>query len=411
MNRTHKVQEASHHPPGLASRLRRALVEALPFARTVDRPTYVPDVSGDIAPWDERDVLFARHDLWRYFGPHTPQYAAYYRAHPEALEYDAKISHLPGLGRTGGLDVPMFDAQFEVIKKIASEDWVDGEPVPERAAIPPPRAAEKVKALARLLGADLVGIGPLRQEWVYSHVGRSFGDDAGFQSWGTPTDLRHHRNAIALGFRMDYDLIQSAPDFPMLLATARGYAIGAWASVQLAQYIRLLGYSARAHHLYNYRVLCVPVAVDCGLGELSRAGFLLTREFGLGLRLAVVTTELPLVHDRPVDIGVQSFCQRCKICAENCPIGAISAGDKVAYNGVKKWKLDEQRCYRYWQAVGTDCGLCMVTCPWTKPRTLFHRAMAVLATTRGLHQAWMARADRLVYGAFQSAPRPTFIDR
>jgi reductive dehalogenase len=287
---------------------------------------------------------------------------------------------------------------------------VDGESSPDKIDIPPPRAAEKVKALARVLGADLVGVGPLRQEWVYSHVGRSFGYRAGFLRRGAPVDLRCHAHAIALGFKMNYDLIQSAPDFPILLATAQGYARGAWVAIQLAQYIRLLGYSARAHHLYNYRLLCVPVAVDCGLGELSRAGFLLTREFGLGLRLAVVTTDMPLAHDRPVDIGVQSFCQACKICAENCPIGAIPTGDKVAFNGVKKWKLDEQKCYRYWHAVGTDCGLCMTTCPWTKSRTWFHRAMAVLATTRGLHQAWMARADRLFYGEFESAPRPDFID-
>lgn len=397
------------NPRGI-SRLQSAIRRAWPMAQRVDAPTYAQDVVGDVRPWDERDIVFARQDLFHYFGPDTPEYAAYYQAHPEVLEYDAKLSRLPGLGRTGGLDVPMFRAQFEAIRKVSAESFVDGEPASREAEIPPPRAAEKVKALARVLGADLVGVGPLRQEWVYGHVGRTFGNSAGRQRWGAPVDLRHHTHAIALGFEMNYDLIQSAPDFPILLATAHGYASGAWVSIQLAQYIRLLGYSARAHHLYNYRVLCVPVAVDCGLGELSRAGFLLTREFGLGLRLAVVTTDMPLAHDQPVDIGVQSFCQTCKICAENCPIGAIPTGDKAAFNGVKKWKLDEQKCYRYWHAVGTDCGLCMTTCPWTKPRTWFHRAMAALATTRGLHQAWMARADRLFYGKFESAPRPAFID-
>jgi hypothetical protein len=28
-------------------------------------PTYAPDVAGPIRRWDERDVLFARHDLHR----------------------------------------------------------------------------------------------------------------------------------------------------------------------------------------------------------------------------------------------------------------------------------------------------------------------------------------------------------
>ena len=371
--------------------------------KKANRPTYVKEIVGHIEQWDERDILFARRDLFRCFGPDSPEYVAYYEGHPEHLAYDTKIDHMPGLGSRGGIDVPMFDAQFEMIKKIAPFSFVDGQPAPHKTEISPQRAAEKVKALARLLGADLVGIGPLHQKWVYSYVGRSFGNSEGFQQWGAPIDLSHHANAVALGFQMDYDLIQSAPNFPALLATAKGYAVGAWVSIQLAQYIRMLGYSARAHHLYNYRVLAVPVAVDCGLGELSRAGFLMTKEFGLGLRLAVVTTDMPLTHDRPIDIAVQSFCESCRICAENCPVGAIPTGDKVEFNGVKKWKLDEGKCYRYWHAAGTDCGICMTTCPWTKPRNWFHKSMALLATVTGPHQALMAQADKLLYGRFGRA--------
>jgi len=395
---------------GLASKIREAVVEALPIAKEVDLPTYERDRVGAVKQWDERDIVFARKDLFRYFGVDSPQYRAYYAVHPEFLEYDAKVGNAPELGRTGSIDVPMFEAQFEAISKIGPELFVDGGPAPQRADISPERAAAKVKALARLLGADLVKTGPLRQEWVYNHVGRSVGDREGYRPWGTPVDLCPHINAIAMGFHMNYDLIQSAPDFPTLLATAKGYAIGAWVSIQLAEYIRMLGYSARAHHLNNYQVLCVPVAVDCGLGELSRAGFLMTREFGLGLRLAIVTTDLPLAHDRPVDIGVQSFCESCQICAQDCPIGAIPMGHKVEFNGIRKWKLDEQKCYRYWHAAGTDCGMCMTSCPWTKPRSWFHKSMAFLATTKGPHQSLMARADRVFYGKFQCAPRPDFLE-
>lgn len=396
--------------PRAFSKLKKAIVQALPIAKEVDVPTYVKDIVGDIKRWDERDILFARVDLIHHFGPDSPEYKAYYEAHPDYLEYDTKISNIFGVGKTGGVDTPMFRAQFNVIAKVAPESFVDGESAPQETEIPSERAAKKVKALARFLGADLVKVGPLRQEWVYSHVGRSFGNIEGFQQRGTPINLRHHTNAIAMGFQMDYDLIQSAPDFPVLLATAKGYATGAWVSIQLAEYIRMLGYSARVHHLYNYQVLVVPVAVDCGLGELSRAGFLITKELGLGLRLAVVTTDMPLAHDKPVDISAQSFCETCKVCAENCPIDAIPMGDKVEFNGIRKWKLDEQKCYRYWHAVGTDCALCMTTCPWTKPRNWFHKSMALLATVKGPHQSLMTQADKLFYGKFEGAPRPDFID-
>ncbi len=403
----------------MTSKIGRIIERILPGPRKLDEPSYARDIVGEIRRWDERDIVFARADLFRFFGTESPQYRAYYGAHPEYLEYDTTISRMPGLGRTGGVDTPMFEAQFEMMRKISTESFVTGA-LSARAEIPPARAALKVKRLARLLGADLVGIGPLRQQWVYSHVGRTRGDQRGYLPWGKPIDLGHHTHAIAMGFQMDYDLIQHAPDFPVLLATAKGYAAGAWVSVQLAHYIRMLGHDARAHHFGNYQVLCVPIAVDCGLGELSRAGFLLTREFGLGLRLAVVTTDMPLVHDKPVDIGVQAFCESCKICAEHCPIGAIPMGDKVEVNGVKRWKLDEQKCYRYWHASGTDCGICMTVCPWTKPPTLFHKFVGTLAMLKGPHQAWLAAADKLIgrrdhhsrgrKGARSGHPRPDFID-
>jgi reductive dehalogenase len=240
---------------------------------------------------------------------------------------------------------------------------------------------------------------------VYSVIGRS----PQREKWGQAIDLRHHENAIALGFGMDRPLLECAPDFPTLLATAHGYADGAWVAIQLARYIRSLGYAARAHHLYNYQVLCVPIAVDCGLGELSRAGYLLNKRLGLGLRLAIVTTDMPVAHDGAVDIGVQSFCETCKICAEQCPIGAIPSGDKVVCNGVKKWKLDEEKCYRYWHAKGTDCGICMAACPWTKRDTVLHRAMAELASRPGPHQSLLTAAHKLVYRSYRSAKPPAFM--
>lgn len=378
------------------------------FDKRVDHPTYEAEVVGEIKRWDERDIVFARTDLFHYFREDSPEFRAYYEGHPDDLEYDRKISQVYSLGEAGGIDEPMATSQMGSAIHLGADAIVDGEPAPEKIEMPPARASAKIKGLARLLGADLVGIGPLRQEWTYSHVGRPRGE--GFLPWGTPVDLSHHPNAIALGFRMDYDLIQSAPGFPTMMATAKGYAIGAWVSIQLADYIRRMGYSARAHHLRNYQALCVPVAVDCGLGELSRAGFLMTRELGLGLRLGIVTTDMPLRRDRPVDIAVQSFCDVCKICAESCPIGAIPAGDKVEYNGILKWKLDEQKCYRYWQAVGTDCGLCMAACPWTKPRTGIHPLAAALAGVKGPHQRLLTWADKLVYGDFKAKPGPDYLD-
>ena len=210
---------------------------------------------------------------------------------------------------------------------------------------------------------------------------------------------------------MDLDLLACAPHFPTLLATSQAYALSAWTAVRLARYIRMLGYSARAHHFSNYQLLAVPVAVDCGLGELSRAGYLVTKEYGLAVRLSTVTTNMPLLHDMPVDIGIQSFCEQCKICADECPSGAIPRGEKTLYNGIMKWKLDEKKCYAYWHVNGTDCGICMAVCPWTKPPTPFHRFTANLASIKGPHQRWLARAEQVVYGRHKPKSFPGFIEQ
>jgi ferredoxin len=348
---------------------------------------------------DERDVLFARADLFRQFSEGSPEREQYYSAHPEALEYDRRAAEELGLGSTGGRYEALCDAAFDVARAVAREEFVDGPVAPERVSLSREEAARRVKSMARALGADLVGTGPLRTEWVYSHVGRSYANAEGFPRWGEPIDISHHTDAVSMGFRMEHDFVASAPEFPTVLATAVAYAIGAVAAVRLARYIRSLGYSARAHHVYSYRVLPVPVAVDCGLGELSRAGFLMTRELGLGLRLGTVTTDLLLEHDPPVDTGIQSFCDRCEICADYCPSRAIPKGPKTEHNGVRKWKLDEESCYRYWSVVSTDCSVCMSTCPWTKPPTWLHRALTFLATFNGPHQRLMVLAERLFYGA------------
>ncbi|MCD4690746.1 4Fe-4S dicluster domain-containing protein [bacterium] len=361
------------------------LSRLLKWKRRPEQPTYERDRTGDIERWDERDTVFALTDLHLRHGVESDTAREYYERHPEHLEYDTEIATHYGLGSTAGADAPMYQVPFAAAARLASESFVDGEPAAERVEMSPARATEKIKAFARLMGADLVGAGPLRQEWVYSRVGRALGSSGDAAECGTDVDITHHTDAISLGLQMDYQLIQSAPDFPTIVATAEGYGRGAWVAVAVADFIRRLGYSARAHHVYNYRVLAVPVAVDCGLGELSRAGFLMTKALGLGLRLATVTTDMPLEHDGPVDIGVQSFCERCRLCAEKCPSGAIPTGQKVEYNGIMKWKLDEEKCYRFWQAVGTDCSLCMVNCPWTKPPTWIHRLMAAIAGIPGPH--------------------------
>ena len=61
----------------------------------------------------------------------------------------------------------------------------------------------------------------------------------------------------------------------------------------------------------------------------------------------MLTTDLPLIPDKPVDFGLQYFCNNCMKCARECPCDAIPFGDKVMFNGYEMWKPDVERCTRY----------------------------------------------------------------
>ena len=64
-----------------------------------------------------------------------------------------------------------------------------------------------------------------------------------------------------------------------------------------------------------------------------------------------------------------------------------------------------------WNDTGTDCGVCVASCPWTNIRTPFHRACVEIASRKHRAGWWMSRADRLVYGRFRQAPAPGWFER
>ncbi|MBD3237469.1 MAG: 4Fe-4S dicluster domain-containing protein, partial [Candidatus Eisenbacteria bacterium] len=145
-------------------------------------------------------------------------------------------------------------------------------------------------------------------------------------------------------------------------------------------------------------VIMPAVAVDAGLGELSRAGYLLSKGVGLNTRLAVVTTDLPMPVDPPARLGVQDFCAKCRKCAECCPADCIPTGGKIRVRGVEKWKIDEEQCLLYWGRIGVACTICQVVCPWSKPRSWWHRAIAEIAIRVPWSRRFLVWADDLVYG-------------
>jgi len=107
---------------------------------------------------------------------------------------------------------------------------------------------------------------------------------------------------------------------------------------------------------------------------------------------------MPLVADKPVDFGLQSFCQNCKLCGENCPSKAIAMGDKVMYNGYETWKLDVRRCasFNFTNRKGTICNRCVKSCPWTNPPTWPHNLVRRMVMRSRLAQRIAIKAAELL---------------
>ncbi len=393
------------------------------MAHEVERPTY--EVVGTLERFDERDTLFAREALM----PGSKEERAYHELHPELVEIDRRLARFiqekidnPPEVPEDPLNEAFYDTTFGAVAALAQPDSVDGPVNSHQVKVDNPEwMSHRIKAVARILGADLVRIARLNPAWVYSHRGaRPFFSDYpanpplfsgvpdGYTglTYGDPIQI-DHRYVISMAFPQDPDLVRTGPSLLNDFETGRVYALSALVAVELARYIRALGYPARAHHLRNYGVMMVPAAVDAGLGELARCGYLVTKELGANLRLVSVTTDLPLAVDRPVDLGVQDYCEKCLKCAENCPPRAIPFGDKVDVRGVRKWKIDEVKCLLYWGSQGAACGICQVVCPWSKPRTPFHRFVGEIATRAPWARRFLTRADDLVYGArYKPQPYP-----
>jgi hypothetical protein len=88
------------------------------------------------------------------------------------------------------------------------------------------------------------------------------------------------------------------------------YSTSGFVAQILADYIRRLGYPAKAHHARNYDVVVPPILLWAGIGEMCRIGDIVLSPFlGPRFKAAIVTTDLPLEVDKPIDFGLQDFVQ------------------------------------------------------------------------------------------------------
>ncbi|MGD0658154.1 MAG: reductive dehalogenase [Syntrophorhabdales bacterium] len=243
------------------------------------------------------------------------------------------------------------------------------------------QASAVVKQGARFLGASLVGISDYDERWVYTH---SFNPITKVHA---PVEFPFTpKSIIVMAIEMNYEAYCTSSSYLSSAATGMGYGQMAVTAHRVANFIRELGYHAVP--CGNDTAMSIPLAIQAGLGEISRLGLLVTPEFGPRVRLCKVITDLPLQADKPITFGVMNFCKTCMKCAEVCPANVISKDREPSFKtvspannpGVKKWYNKVENCFKYW-AVKVDCSACIASCPYNKPNTWTHRVGLRLAQT------------------------------
>jgi ferredoxin len=349
---------------------------------------------------DERDIMFSR---WR-LQPGSERFETYYAQNPDKKTLDDRFRARPGLLSKGSTfyNPHLFaaaDASFDAVSVFHA--LLDRDPAPEQVPVDPAELALFIHWWGKKLGAVSVGITELKAYHLYSHLGRN-------EPYGQPVEL-NHRFAIAVTVEMDRHMLDYAPHGPTVMESAQQYLNAGAVAVQIAEYLRHLGYPARPHIDGSYRVVCPLVARDAGLGEIGRMGLLMTPELGPRVRLAVVTTDAPLTPDRRRrDASVLDFCARCEKCAVVCPSRAIPFGDRTEIDGVKRWQINSEACFTYWCAVGTDCGRCVRACPYSHPDNVLHNTVRFGVRRSRLFRIAAIRLENWLYG---EKPEPLVIQR
>ncbi|MFC1959493.1 4Fe-4S dicluster domain-containing protein [Chloroflexota bacterium] len=249
--------------------------------------------------------------------------------------------------------------------------------VPEGMGLPPQvpflspeKASEFVKEMAHRYGATLVRITKINHDFTYADGWR--GTEHDYDTTELPPSWEY---GIVIGVPMEWDIVATSPN-----ASTSGDAYNRVSSAasRMEAMLKSLGYACRAHSPNaGYDVVVPPIAIDAGLGEVGRTGYCITPEVGGNCRTAVIATELPLAIDKPIDYGVEAFCNSCKLCAEGCPSGAISMADNpddLVIRGYNHWYINNGACYNFWrESMGPmGCRLCVVTCPYSRKDNWVH---------------------------------------
>lgn len=324
--------------------------ETFPRAEDVTprrNPRRAPPVTIEDVPEDLRSVPGIVRDRAQetFFGRHYPE--PNFKIGKLNQTYHKVIEATPGkvgetyriLGEKYGDLLARVNARAFSYHELPAAETVD--PAPDFTA------AIREKALSS--GADLVGFTRFDRKYVALEQK----DDALF------------KHAIVLCRAFDWDTTDRAPSVDWDVHSYDTSLALALAAMEVADFIRAKGYRVQfiaGTGLPGEKMLApiLPYAVDAGLGQMGANGTVLTAEFGSRVRIMGLSTDAPVTHGKPVDIGVNVLCEKCQVCVQRCPGRALSK-IKVNWHGVTKYKVVADRCLPVLRFA--ECNVCTKVCP------------------------------------------------
>ena len=233
----------------------------------------------------------------------------------------------------------------EVNKPLVEAAFVSGNLPPTSDPIIGKDVTEEIRGKAKSLGFGEVGFTKYDRKYTYKSK----------KGW---VKFEH---AICLALEQDYWQTQTIPSMEAEFAHFGTYEEEGAYAIELAEYIRSLGYRAQIHSPNDNSAAYIPMFVEAGLGQLGANGQLLSPHFGSRSRLMIISTDAVVTYDDPVDYGLHKFCEICQVCVNRCP-GRALVKEKVWWRGAEKHKLMYDRC-RPVMATYEGCGVCMLVCP------------------------------------------------
>ena len=275
----------------------------------------------------------------------------------ETLIDDPKYGPKVGPGKAEFADKePVFRAFMDVNMLLSS--WEMNPVNPVKSDLPKDQTVltRHIKKLCHFCGADLVGICEVTPDAVYTH------DD-----FGNPIECGY-KYAIVFGVRKQRDTIAASYGCEWIddAVSMQAYQRTGCIANTVTSYIRRMGWEAEPSIVPRYKTLMSKLVLYAGLGEASRLGIMVNPFLGAIAKYGTVLTNLPLDTDKPIDFGLQDYCEHCSICAENCCSNAVPRGDKIDYNGAHTWILKAENCaiFNRTNPVGKVCERCTKVCPW-----------------------------------------------